>query len=323
LPVILFCGSEVNPLVRNLIKGYNAEELVIVSGTVHDFMLSGLRVFYESDSVILAASNIGGSLSSDARYACWRLMGRLGVSASPPVPEEMVAFSLFRMGVTSKGADTISSFISLCDALKLDFTVIPLTDDIPSIHVKSDGREMRLLEFLISSKEVKKVDGVKVDGDFKPLKQSLSYIKNSESILIAPNDPVSILPIERNAEVCGALKACEGEVTLVLLPVTPKVEAVLSCLGIDSSPLGLARLFEGLTDRIILDQSLSKARKDIASSIGVEVLLADLSPSALQSCVPKVILESFPLRRKKSTAVKDVVKGITKMMKLEKGEKEN
>ncbi|MBS7287483.1 MAG: YvcK family protein [Candidatus Freyarchaeota archaeon] len=317
MPVILYCGFDVNPLVKSLLRNYRAEGLAVISGTMHDFMLSGLRIFYEADSIILASSGFGERLSDDARFACWKLMEQLGTSVFPPVPEEMVAFSIFRMGLTGRGVDTVSSFTSLSEALKLGFTVLPLTEDIPSVHVKHNGRETRLLEFLLS-KEARRIEGVKVNWDFKPLKQPLSYIKGSESVLIAPSDPVSILPIERNAEICGALRTCEGEVTLVLPPVTPKAGSVLSILGIDSSPLGLANLFEGLIDRVILDQSLSSARKDIASSLGVEALLADLSPSALQSGIPKIILESFPLQKKSTIAVKDVIKGITKVMKLEK-----
>lgn len=322
MPVILYCGFDVNPLVKSLLRNYRAEGLAVISGTTHDFMLSGLRIFYEADSIIIASSGFGEKLSGDARFACWKLMEQLGASVFPPVPEEMVAFSIFRMGLKGSGMDTASSFASLCEALGLGFTVLPIAEDIPSVHVKHNGRETRLLEFLLS-KEARKVEGVKVNWDFKPLKQPLSHIKNSESVLIAPSDPVSILPIERNAEVCGALKACEGEITLVLPPVTPKTESVLSSLGIDSSPLGLSKPFEGLTDRIILDQSFSSARKDIASSLGVEVLLADLSPSALQSSVPKIVLELFPLQKKRAIAVKDVIKGITKVIKLEKEEKED
>ncbi len=317
--VILYCGFEVNPLVRTLLGNYHAEDLVVVSGTVHDFMLSGLRVFYEADSVIFMASNIGENIPNEARYACWKLLERIGVSVYPPVPEEMVAFSVFRMGLTSRGADVASSFTSLCDALKLGFTVIPITENIPEIHVKSNGHETRLLGFLLS-KEERRVEGVKVNWDFKPLKQPLSHLKSSESVLIVPSDPVSILPLIRNAEVCSALKACEGQVTLVLPPVTPKVKHVLSGLGVEASPLSLVRLFEKLTDRIILDQSLSEVRKEVSSSMNVEVLLADLSPSTLESDVPKVVLNSFPLQKKRTAAVKDMIKGITRLIRLEKKE---
>ena len=322
MPVILYGGFEVHPFLRGIVQNYITEDLVVVANTVHDYMFSGLRICYEADNLILAASKIGG-LKGGERYACYSLLEKMGESAFPPVPEEMLAFSIFRHGVLQKGASLDEAFERLCGSIRLGFMVIPITEDMPSIRVKADGKNMRLLEFLLSKEEGKRVGEARADWEFKPLKRALNVMRSSESILIVLSDPISILPTIRNEDVRNTLRNCEGEITLICPPISPKSRQVLNALKIEASPLGVARVFEGLTDRIFIDDAYADLKREI-SSLDVEVITVNISQASLEGQIPKAILEAIPLRRKRAAAIRGLVKTvkeeITKAIGQEKEE---
>ncbi|MEM2143986.1 MAG: 2-phospho-L-lactate transferase CofD family protein, partial [Candidatus Jordarchaeaceae archaeon] len=249
---IIYSGVEPPPLLRLIVNNYALDDINIIANNVHDYYVAGIRILHETDNVLLLLLRVKEGLRS---HICQNVLEELGVKSSIPTPDAKIAVSLVREKFKNNN-NFANVYRELCKEFQIKANLIPFTSGEISAKVKTEIGELSLLEYLLAKKEIKvqKVEFTGLDK-VKPHEQVGSLIRGSESVLIMPNDPVSIIPIIKNKTVQEAMKNCEGHVAVISPPITSRSVALLKALDIAPTPLGGAELFEGLVDTFIMDIS--------------------------------------------------------------------
>jgi 2-phospho-L-lactate transferase/gluconeogenesis factor (CofD/UPF0052 family) len=145
----------------------------------------------------------------------------------------------------------------------------------------------------------------------KPYEQVGSTIRESESVLIVPDNPVSIIPIIKDKDVQEAMKKCEGHITFISPIITYKSESLLKALGIQPTPLGVAKMFKERIDTFIMDTSYQDFKTQI-EQLKMEVITTKLNKTEAEyeNVIPKSILALFPLEPLKPLVLRALRRGV-------------
>jgi 2-phospho-L-lactate transferase/gluconeogenesis factor (CofD/UPF0052 family) len=179
-----------------------------------------------------------------------------------------------------------------------------------SAKVKTEDGGISLLEYFLAKKEIyaKKVE---LGNKAKLHEQVGGIIKDSESVLIVSNDPVSIIPIIKNKDVQEAMKKCEGHITVISPLITSKSASLLNALGIQPNPLGVAKMFEEHIDTFIMDTSYQDFKPQI-EQLKMEVITTKMYKTEYEydNTIPKPILALFPLEPAKPLVLRALRRGV-------------
>lgn len=302
---IIYSGVEPPPLLRLIVNAYSLEDVNIIANNVHDYYIAGVRILHETDNVFLLLLKVKEGLRS---YMCQNVLEELGVKSSIPTSDAKIAVSLVRGKF--KNNNFASVYREICKEFQIKANLIPFTSGEISANVNTEIGELSLLEYFLAKKEIK-VQKVEFPGldKVKPHEQVGSIIRGSESVLIMPNDPVSIIPIIKNKTVQEAMKNCEGHVAFISPPITSKSAALLKALDITPTHLGVAKLLEELIDTFIMDTNYQDLKPQI-EKLKMEVITTKLEKTEYDDTLPKLILTLFPLEPEKPSVLKALRRGV-------------
>ncbi|MEM2957544.1 MAG: 2-phospho-L-lactate transferase CofD family protein [Candidatus Jordarchaeaceae archaeon] len=315
MKTIIYAGAELPPILRVMSKAYSLSDVTIVANNIHDYYLSGLKIMHETDNAILLLSKFKEGIDS---YTLQGILEKFGVKTSIPTSDAKIGIAFYREGKLKNDRDLVSIHRDLCKALQLKTSVIPFTDREVTATVKAGEGEMSLLEYFTAKKEfnVKKLE---LEGmeKIKPFEQVVKVIKDSESILIMPNDPVSIIPLIKNKNIQEAIEKCQGHVTAICPPITRKSTLLLETLGIEPTPLGVAKTFEEHIDTFLVERNYQDLKPQM-ELLKMEVVATDLYETEAEygNTIPKPIQELFPLETKAPPVITGLKKGVQKIGKI-------
>ncbi|MEX2723953.1 MAG: 2-phospho-L-lactate transferase CofD family protein [Candidatus Freyarchaeota archaeon] len=315
MKTIIYAGAELPPILRVMSKAYSLSDVTIVANNIHDYYLSGLKIMHETDNAILLLSKFKEGIDS---YTLQGILEKFGVKTSIPTSDAKIGIAFYREGKLKNDRDLVSIHRDLCKALQLKTSVIPFTDREVTATVKAGEGEMSLLEYFTAKKEfnVKKLE---LEGmeKIKPFEQVVKVIKDSESILIMPNDPVSIIPLIKNKNIQEAIEKCQGHVTAICPPITRKSTLLLETLGIEPTPLGVAKTFEEHIDTFLIERNYQGLKPQM-ELLKMEVVATDLYETEAEygNTIPKPIQELFPLETKAPPVITGLKKGVQKIGKI-------
>jgi 2-phospho-L-lactate transferase/gluconeogenesis factor (CofD/UPF0052 family) len=306
---IIYSGVELPPLLRVIVNNYSLDDVSIIANNVHDYYVAGVRIFHEMDNLLLLLLKVKEGLRS---HICQDVLEELGVKSSIPTSDAKIAISLFREAKFKNSNNFANVYRELCKEFQIKANLIPFTSGEISAKVKTEIGELSLLEYFLAKKEIniQKVEFAGLDKT-KPHEQVGSIIRGSESVLIMPNDPVSIIPIIKNKTVQEAIKNCEGHVAIISPPITSRSASLLKALDITPTPLGVAELFKELVDTFIMDTSYQDIKPQI-EKLKMEAITTRLEKTEHEydSTLPKPLLTLFPLESEKPSVLGALKKGV-------------
>ncbi len=312
MKTIIYSGTEIPPILRVMVKAYSLSDVTIVANNIHDYYVSGLKILHETDNAILLLSKLKEGIDS---YIFQDILEKFGVDVYIPTSDAKIAISIFREGRLKNNNNFISIYRELSKVLQLKTNVIPFTEGGISATVKTGEGECSLLEYFLVKKEfnVKKVEFGGLDKA-KPFDQVKSVIKGSESVLIVSNDPVSIIPIMWDKDIQEAMEKCEGHISVISPPITPKSESLLQALDIEPTPLGIAKMFEEHIDTLVIDHSHQDFKSQI-ELLKMEVIATELhqTEAEYEGVIPKPILDLIALETKKPSVITGLMKGVKRI----------
>lgn len=306
---IIYSGVEPPPLLRVIVNAYSLQDVNIIANNVHDYYIAGIRIFHETDNLLLLLLKVKEGLRS---HICQDVLGELGVKSNIPTSDAKIAVSLFREAKFKNSNNSANVYREICKEFQINANLIPFTSGEISAKVKTEIGELSLLEYFLAKKEIniQKVEFTGLDKA-KPHEQIGNIIRGSEYVLIMPNDPVSIIPITKNKTVQDAMKNCEGHVTIISPPITSRSASLLKALDIQPTPLGVAKLFEELVDTFIIDTGYQEIKPQI-EKLKIEVITTKLEKTDYEydSTLPKAIQTLFPLESGKPSVIRTLKKGV-------------
>jgi len=262
------------------------ERLTIVVNTGDDFEHLGLRISPDLDTVLnnlagVANPQTGWGLAGDTFHAM-ETIGKHGGPAWFQLGDRDLGVNLLRTEMLRVGWPLSQVTRHLAATLGVRHPVIPMSDDAMRTWVDTDQGEMAFQEYFVRERWQPVVKRIifKNAATARPAPGVLSALESADLIIIGPSNPyLSIDPIlavpgireamVQSAAFCVAVSPIVGGQAL-----KGPAAKLMSELGIEVSPRGVAVHYDGIVDGIIID-SVDQSQCADLESLGLRAAALD------------------------------------------------
>ncbi|HET9416798.1 MAG TPA: 2-phospho-L-lactate transferase, partial [Candidatus Limnocylindria bacterium] len=157
------------------------------------------------------------------------------------------------------GASLSGAIAAMSAALGITTRILPATDDRWRTLLDTDEGPMEFQEYFVHRRQEPEVRAVRFDGDARPTTVVLEAIADADLVVIGPSNPiVSIGPI---LALPGIREAVADSATVAVSPIIAgralkgPADRMLASLGHESSAVGVARIYDGLVHRFVIDEA--------------------------------------------------------------------
>jgi LPPG:FO 2-phospho-L-lactate transferase len=268
-------GAKLAAGMEDLLGG----DLAVIANTADDVEIHGLHVSPDPDLVTYwLAGEIdeerGWGIAGDSFTVSERL-AKLGAPDWFSLSDRDLATCLYRTQFIAEGGTLTAAQAQIARALGVSARVLPMSEERVETRVRTPAGWRALQEFLILDAGAAPIEGVEVRGleDATPTAEVAEVLGAAEAIVIGPSNPViSIGPILSVPGMRAAIAAAGAPVVAVSPFVAGRAikgptEAFMAAVGRPLSAGGVASLYEGLIEAIVVDSGDSDPPPE-----GVEVL---------------------------------------------------
>jgi LPPG:FO 2-phospho-L-lactate transferase len=189
-------------------------------------------------------------------------MTRLGVPDWFGLSDRDLAACLYRREFLDEGGRLADAQAQIARGLGVEARVLPMCEAPVRTKVLTAAGSRALQEYLIVDRGEPEVHGVELDGieAAEPSAEVLDALRWAEAIVIGPSNPViSIGPILAVPGMTEAISASNAPVIAVSPFVAGQVvkgptERFMQALGRPSTAAGVASLYAGLIDAMVVDE---------------------------------------------------------------------
>jgi LPPG:FO 2-phospho-L-lactate transferase len=256
-------------------------ELSVIVNVGDDAEIHGLLVCPDIDALLYT---LGGLIDADQgwgvggdTHTAHAQFERLGEPTWFRVGDADLATHATRTRLLRGGAGLTDATTAMATALGIRPRILPATDDRWRTVVETDGGPLDFQEYFVRLRQEPDVRGVRQVGDARPTGRALEAVRGADLLVIGPSNPiVSIGPILGLPGVREALAGAGAPVVAVSPIVGGRAlkgpaDRMLASLGHESSVLGVARVYAGLLDRLVIDEVDAARAPEIAAETGVAV----------------------------------------------------
>ncbi|MGH2953282.1 MAG: 2-phospho-L-lactate transferase [Solirubrobacterales bacterium] len=275
------------------------EELAVIANTADDTEVHGLHVSPDPDLVTYWLSGEideqrGWGIRGDGFVVSERLE-RLGAAGWFSLSDRDLATCLYRTHFLAEGGTHTDAQAQIARAVGARARVLPMTEQRVRTRVRTAAGWRALQEFLILDRGQGPIEEVEVQGlaEARPTAAVLAAIGEAEAIVIGPSNPViSIGPILSLPGMREAVAAAGAPVVAVSplvggRSVKGPTEAFLRAVGRPVSAAGVASLYEGVIDAIVVDAGDPEPEVD---GVGVRSVPTMMSDSAARVALAREVL---------------------------------
>lgn len=250
-------------------------DLSVIANTADDTEVHGLHVSPDPDLVSYWLAGVideekGYGFRDDASTVSEQL-ATLGAPGWFELTDRDLATCLYRTHFVAEGGTLTAAQAQIARALGAAAGVLPMCEQRVRTKVLTPGGPRGLQEFLILDHGQAPIEGIELDGieGAVATNEVLEAIDGADAVVIGPSNPViSIGPILAVPGVRGAIRAANAPV----IAVNPLVgghsmkgptEDFLRAVGRAVSAAGVASLYEGLLDAMLIDEGDPEAPSDL------------------------------------------------------------
>ncbi|MGH2616361.1 MAG: 2-phospho-L-lactate transferase [Thermomicrobiales bacterium] len=241
-------------------------DLTAIVNTADDFELYGLHISPDLDTVMYTLAGIadpvqGWGVAGDTRNTL-DAMARFGQDPWFLLGDQDFATHILRTERLRAGAPLSAVTEALSSALGIPGRIVPMTDDRVATLVDTPAGTLEFQDYFVGRRQSDDVLGVAFAGIERAVAQpaALTAIAEADAVIVAPSNPiVSIAPILATPGLREALNATSAPIVAVSPIVGGRAlkgpaAQMLETLGHEVSALGVARLYAGLIDGIVIDE---------------------------------------------------------------------
>ncbi len=253
-------------------------DLTVIVNVGDDTEPFGLLVCPDLDTILYTLAGLsdreqGWGVAGDT-FTAMDLLMLYGEETWFRVGDADLATHVRREHLMRNGASLTDAAASMAASLGVSSHLVPATDDRLRTVLQTDAGELDFQAYFVQRAQRDEVRAVRFDGveAARPSPAALSAVVNAEMVVIGPSNPiVSIGPILALPGMREALLASPAPRIGVSGIVAGKAlrgpaDRMLTSLGHESSALGVARIYEGLVERFVIDDA------DVALAPAVEAL---------------------------------------------------
>ena len=264
-------------------------DLTVVVNTGDDLERHGLAIWPDHDTVLYTLAGLddaarGWGLAGETWIVIDTLAAR-GEDAWFRLGDQDIATHLVRTERLRRGERPTEVARALGTQLGVAATVLPMTDDAVRTEVRTPDGWLEFQEYFVHRGQQPEVHEVRFRGvdtaSITP--EARAAIEAADVIVVAPSNPVvSTGPILALPGIREALSAAAARGTPIVAvsgivggrALRGPADRMLASLGHESSALGVARIYEGVAGRFVLDQ-LDGDLAPAIESLGMRTLVTD------------------------------------------------
>jgi LPPG:FO 2-phospho-L-lactate transferase len=275
-------------------------ELTVVANVGDDTEVHGLLVCPDVDALLYTLGGLidvdrGWGVAGDTLTA-HGMFERYGGETWFTVGDADLATHVERARLMREGASLTGAVAAMARALGIAARLLPASDDPWRTVVETDDGPRPFQEYFVRQRQEPDVRGIRYDGDARPTDEAIEAIEAADLVVIGPSNPiVSIGPIRVLPGVDDALRAARAPRVAVSPIIAGRAlkgpaDRMLASLGHEVSAVGVARLYAGLLDRFVIDETDAALGPSIAE-LGMEpvilptVMRTDADRAALAAAI--------------------------------------
>jgi LPPG:FO 2-phospho-L-lactate transferase len=241
-------------------------DLTVIANTADDIEVLGVHVSPDPDLVTYWLSGEidaerGWGIRDDS-FTVFERLSKLGAPGWFSLSDRDLAACLYRRQFLDEGGRQTDAQAQIARALGVSGRVLPMSDARVRTKVLTAAGRRDLQEYLIIDGGAGEVQGVELEGiaEAQPTAEVLAALDDAEAIVIGPSNPViSIGPILAVPGMREAIAAAGAPVVAVSPFVAGAVvkgptERFMAALGRPSTAAGVASLYVGLIDAMVVDE---------------------------------------------------------------------
>ena len=266
MTVVCLAGGSGGAKLAAGLQDVVGERLAVIANTADDTEVHGLLVCPDPDLITYwLADEIdearGWGIRDDGFGAHERLEA-LGAPAWFRLSDRDLAACVYRTHVLAEGGTLTAAQGQIATALGVRARVLPMCEQPVRTRVLTPSGWRALQEFLILDHGAAPIEAVELAGvaDAGPTPEVLAALADAEVVVVGPSNPViSIGPILSLPGMRDALSASPAKVVAVSpliggRAVKGPTDAFVAALGRPLSAAGIASLYEGVIDAIVIDE---------------------------------------------------------------------
>ena len=258
-------------------------ELSVVVNTADDFDLWGLHICPDLDTVMYTLAGISnpdtGWGIADETFETLNMLESYGEETWFKLGDRDLATHILRTQRMRSGETLTRITALLSGALAVESALLPMSDDPVSTVLDTPEGRLEFQEYFVRRGQRDEVLGIELRGieDAGPTERVLAAISDADAIVLCPSNPVvSVGPILTLPGMTESLTSSSAPKVAVSPIVGGRAlkgpaDRMLASLGHEVSATGVARMYEGLVDGMIVDRTDEGERASI-ESLGMRVL---------------------------------------------------
>ena len=263
-----------------------AGDLWVVVNTADDFDLWGLHICPDLDTVMYTLAGIanpetGWGVDGES-FETLNMLGRYGEDTWFKLGDRDLATHVLRTDRLRSGETLTEVTDALCRVLGVESALLPMTDDPVSTVLETPEGRLEFQEYFVRRGQRDEVLGVDLRGieDASPSGDVLAAISGADAVVICPSNPVvsvgPILSVPGMTEALASSRAPKVAVSPIVggRALKGPADKMLLSLGHEVSATGVAAMYSGLVDGMVVDSVDEEERAGI-EDIGMRVLVTD------------------------------------------------
>ena len=264
--VVVLAGGTGGAKLAAGVQDVLGEDLAVIANTADDVEVHGLLVCPDPDLVTYRLCDQldeerGWGIRDDT-FTVHERLEQLGAPGWFSLGDRDLAACAYRTHFIAEGGTLTAAQRQIAGALGVRARVLPMTEQRVRTIVHTPAGPRGVQEFLILDQGTAPIEGVELDGiaDARPTPEVLEALARAETVIIGPSNPViSIGPILAVPGMREAIAAAPGPVVAVSPLVGGRAikgptEAFVAAVGRPVTAAGIASLYEGMLDGIVVDE---------------------------------------------------------------------
>jgi LPPG:FO 2-phospho-L-lactate transferase len=261
-------------------------DLSVVVNTADDFDLWGLRICPDLDTVMytlagLANTETGWGVANES-FAVLAMISAYGEDTWFKLGDKDLATHILRTQRLRSGRRLTEVTAGLTAALGVRSTLLPMCDEPVSTVLKTRVGLLDFQEYFVRRGQRDEVLGVELRGIDKACIPAgvARAIAEAEAIVLCPSNPVvsigPILAVPGMRELLANSSAPKVAVSPIVggQAIKGPADRMLRSLGHEVSAVGVARLYAGIVDGMVIDR-IDEGGEEHISALGMRVFATD------------------------------------------------
>lgn len=263
---VLAGGVGASRFLQGLVQVVEPERVTVISNTADDVEMFGLHISPDVDIVIYALAGAvnpetGWGLAGDT-FAVIDALRRYGYERWFNLGDRDLATAVHRTRLLKTGVPLHQVADDLARAWGLRCHVVPMSNERVATQIEGPDGSIPFQDYMVrlgTAVDVRSVAFTGIDVA-RPAPGVLEAIGGSEAVILAPSNPfVSIGPILAISGVRDALTTTSARRVAISPIIAGEVvkgpaAQMLASMGHEVSAVGVARLYSGLIDLMVIDE---------------------------------------------------------------------